>query len=213
VQYSEAIRFKPGFVLAHLGLGMMLAQQNQLPAAEAQFAKAVELEPRNVGAHFNLAAAFEAEGDLDKAAAEFSQTIRLKTNNFDALRRFASILARQQQFEPAMNAFRDALKVKPDSPETLSNLAWLLATCPKAELRNGQEAVRLAERAHDLGDPHDARFLSVLDAAYAEAGRFDEAIKTAQQVQDLATSAKQTALAEGAAKRLELYRAGKAFHQ
>jgi hypothetical protein len=55
--------------------------------------------------------------------------------------------------------------------------------------------------------------LSTLDAAYAEAGRFDDAIKIAQQVQQLATAKNRKDFADSAAQRIELYRAGKPFRQ
>jgi hypothetical protein len=91
-------------------------------------------------------------------------------------------------------------------------LAWILATAPSAELRNGAEAVRLAERADALTGHKQPTILAALDAAYAEAGRFDDAIKAAAETQKVSLASNRPDLAEQAAKRAELYRAGKAFH-
>ena len=71
--------------------------------------------------------------------------------------------------------------------EALNNLAWVLATSPKAELRNGAEAVRLAERACELTHYGEPLFIGTLAAAYAEAGRFPEAVTTAEKAEQLAT--------------------------
>ncbi|MDB6126037.1 MAG: Tetratricopeptide 2 repeat protein [Pedosphaera sp.] len=211
--YKEALRLKPDLIQSCLKLGMLLAREGNYSEAEKHFGQAIKLEPTNNAARFNLAATFEANNQLDQAVAEFSEVIRLKSDDFNARRRLAGLQTRQQKFDAAIQTLRDSLRLQPDSSETLANLAWLLATCSKPELRNGPEAVQLAERAFKLGTQNDLRFLTVLDASYAQAGRFDEAIKTAQKLQELAVSAKQTAMAENAGKRLELYRAGKTYHQ
>jgi len=71
----------------------------------------------------------------------------------------------------------------------LNNLAWVLATCPDAGLRNGPEAVRLAGHACELTHYGRPLFIGTLAAAYAEAGRFPEAVTTAEKAEQLATSA------------------------
>ena len=66
-------------------------------------------------------------------------------------------------------------------------LAWVLATCPEASVRNGAEAVELARRAVKLSDGREPAILGTLAAAYAEAGRFPEAVQTARKALELAT--------------------------
>ena len=72
--------------------------------------------------------------------------------------------------------------------EALNNLAWLLAAHPSDALRNGAEAVRLAERACELSEHREPVMLGTLAAAYAEAGRFGDAVKTAEKARDLAAA-------------------------
>ena len=71
----------------------------------------------------------------------------------------------------------------------------MLATSPDDGLRNGAEAVRLAERACELTHYGQPLFMGTLATAYAEAGRFPEAVTTAEKAEQLATAAGQTALA------------------
>jgi len=94
----------------------------------------------------------------------------------------------------------------PDNPAGLNDLAWLCATHPSAEVRNGAEAVRLAERACQLTRRKAAPFLDTLAAAYAEAGRFAEAVRTAREAQTLALAADDSKTAAGAAERIEWYK-------
>jgi hypothetical protein len=52
-----------------------------------------------------------------------------------------------------------------------------------------------------------------LAASYAEAGRFADAVQTAEQAERLAVGTGNAALAEQIRTRLELYRNGNAYHQ
>ncbi len=87
----------------------------------------------------------------------------------------------------------------------------MLATNPNASIRNGPEAVELAQRAARLSDAREPAILGTLAAAYAEAGRFSEAVLAAQQALALATSQKNTALADALQARIRLYQAGSPY--
>ena len=68
----------------------------------------------------------------------------------------------------------------------LNDLAWIYATHPRRDLRNAVEAVRLAEQACQLSDRKLPTCLNTLAAAYAEAGRFAEAVTTAKKAIQIA---------------------------
>ena len=107
--------------------------------------------------------------------------------------------------------FKEALQLAPDAPECMNALAWIYATSPQAPLRNGAEAVRLAEQACKLTQRQKTAVLDTLAAAYAEAGRFADAVKTTEEIRALAVSAHDTNTLDKARQRLELYLAGKAY--
>lgn len=75
----------------------------------------------------------------------------------------------------------------PSNSAQCNNLAWLLATSPEATHRNGPLAVRLAEYACGRTHYQQTIMVGTLAAAYAETGRFDEAISTAQEACALAS--------------------------
>jgi hypothetical protein len=109
--------------------------------------------------------------------------------------------------------FQEDLARNPESASAMNNLAVMLATAPEAGLRNGAEAVRLAEKANALtGNEHPA-MLTTLAAAYAEAGRFGDAIRTAETAIKLAGETSAEMLVARNRQLLEYYRRGEAYHQ
>lgn len=97
-----------------------------------------------------------------------------------------------------------------EAEESGNNLAWTLAICPDATLRDGPRAVEIALKA--VGDPQQSNpgFIDTLAAAYAEAGRFAEAV----EMQELAIRklGNNRALRQEMQARLELYEAGQPYH-
>jgi Flp pilus assembly protein TadD len=109
--------------------------------------------------------------------------------------------------------YREALRLSPNEPNALNNLAWLLATAPEEDLRDGREAVTLAERACELTRRKHPLFIGTLAAAYAENGQFDEAVRAAAEAVTLAREQGFVDLASTNERLRELYRKKKPFRQ
>jgi cytochrome c-type biogenesis protein CcmH/NrfG len=112
-----------------------------------------------------------------------------------------------------MSHYARALRLQPDYPEALERLAWIAATDPRPELRNGTEAVNMAQRACELTANKQARCLATLAAAYAEAGRFTEGISTAETAEQLAASAGQKEVTAKCIRLLETLKSGKPWRE
>jgi spermidine synthase len=124
-----------------------------------------------------------------------------------------TVLAQVGRMPEAIVQYEQALRIKPDYPKARNDLAWMLATRGPAENADAVRAVALAERACKLSGNWVATYLDTLAAAYAAAGRFDDAVGTAQKAVELARSGGQPGVAEKIEGRLRLYRAGHACHQ
>ena len=118
-----------------------------------------------------------------------------------------------EQARQAVRLLREGLKWVPQSPLLANALAWCLATCPVEGSRDGAEAVRLAEQACRATQNKNPEFLDTLAAAYAEAGRFDDAMKTIRQAISLAEGTGQKVDLEGFKRRSALYSSGKAYRE
>jgi tetratricopeptide (TPR) repeat protein len=97
--------------------------------------------------------------------------------------------------------------------EALYNLSWIVATSQDDKFRNSIEAVDLAEKLCKLQNYSQPLSLDALAAAYAEAGRFKEAVLTAKKGLELALLYGPQELALGLKKRLRLYQAGRPYRQ
>ena len=93
-----------------------------------------------------------------------------------------------------------------------NSLAWLLAVCPQANLRNGDQAVKLAQQANALTGGENPEILRTLAAAFAEAGRFPEAVETVQRALPLANAQSNARLAGQLQSEMKLYQAGRPYH-
>jgi hypothetical protein len=113
----------------------------------------------------------------------------------------------------AIRHYRRVLELNANSVVACNNLSWLLATTSDSRWRNGNEAVRLAERACQLTREKEAFMIGTLAAAYAEAGRFNEAVAAAQKARTVALAHGQTDIAAANERLLDLYKSGRAYHQ
>ena len=159
--------------------------------------------------HRRLGAVLLNQGKVNEAWNEFLAAEKVDADHPDTQAGLATMLLMQKRPREAVEHYRRALSLKPEWPEVLNNLAWLLATHPNDLVRNGAEAVRLAEKACQLTSERDPMMLGTLAAAYAESGRFPEAISASEKARSLAAAMGLSDIASKNAQLIESYRAGK----
>ncbi len=209
--YEQALRIKPDFAEAHNDLGIALAQVGRLPEAMSHYEQALRLRPNYADAHFNLGIALGRSGRTEDAIAHFEQALRIKPDYAKAHHALGLALEQVGKVQEAIGHFEQALRVVPDYVMAQNNLAWLLATLAPAEGGDPVRAVSLAERACQLTNHRVAPYLDTLAAAYAAAGRFTNAVTTAQAAIELARSSGQTQVVTEIQQHLQLYRSGRAY--
>ena len=212
-QYQKALQIKPDYAEAHVNLGNALLQKGSVDEALAHYQRALQIKPDFAEAHYNLGDALIRKGSVDQAIAHFQRALEIDPDFAEAHINLGHALIRKGKMDEAIAHFQKALQVSPDYAEAQKSLAWVLATCPQASLRNGKRAVELAQRANQLTGDGNPVVLGTLAAAYAEAGRFPEAVATAQRALQLAGTQSNTALADALRSQLKLYQAGLPFHQ
>ncbi|MGD0017604.1 MAG: tetratricopeptide repeat protein, partial [Verrucomicrobiia bacterium] len=219
-EYQVALQIEPDYIDAHYNLGNILYQLDKLPEAVEQFKQALRIKPDYAEAHINLGSALFGLGRVMEAIGQYEQALRIKPDSAEAHYNLGVALASQGRIAEAIAQYRETLRLEPDLPTALNRLAWILATQGDANLRNPGEAVRLAERLHAITGDQQADTFDVLAAAYAGAGRFNDAVQAAQKALDLAMATEQyelapnghSGLARQIQERLKLYQTGRPFH-
>jgi tetratricopeptide (TPR) repeat protein len=209
--FRESARLQPESAAAQYNLGTTVMRLGDYEAAVLHLERALQMDPTYVRAHNSLGAALRLQGKSAEAIHHFRQALLISPDDGDALYNLASALRGEGEFEEAIAYYRRALQVQPDAPDALEELAWLLATHPDARLRDPGQAVRLAERASRVTERRNASVLDALAAAYAAAGRFDEAVATARAA--LALLPGRTELATSIRQRLDLYAKGRPYRR
>jgi Flp pilus assembly protein TadD len=115
------------------------------------------------------------------------------------------------QYREAAVQYRETLNINPDCVDACTNLAILLSTCPETSVRDGAQALTLAERSVQLSNGQAPTSFDALAAAYAEVGRFPEAVQAIRMAMDLAARQNKLKLAETFSKKLQIYYACKPF--
>jgi Flp pilus assembly protein TadD len=207
-----SLEVNPDNAQAHSNLGRVLSLQRQYPEAEPHFQAALKLKPNDADIRKSYASALAGQGRREEAVPQLREALRLRPDT-DARLLLATLLYQTRKFPEAIAEYRQVLRVKSDQPEALNNLAWLLATCSNERMRDGAEAVRLAEHACRLSGYIQARELFTLAAALAETGRFPEALEAAQKSIETARAGGNAQLAAVGGQLLTLFRAGKPYHE
>jgi tetratricopeptide (TPR) repeat protein len=198
---------------AHDNLGVILSRRGQTVEAVAHFQAAIEAKPDFAPAHFNCGLALIDLDRMDEAIGQFRETLAIDPGYLDAHTALGNLLAARGRFAEAMDHYKTVLASSPDNARAVQMLAWLQATAPQPVQRNAKEAVELARWACQLTGNRRAEPLDTLGAAYAEAGRFPEAVNAAEKALVIATKQADRKLADAVRSRIALYEAGKPFHQ
>ena len=211
--YRKALKVKPDYAAARNNLGNALTSLGQGPEAITQFREALRLKPDFPEAHNSLGLALASQGQTAGAISEFRESVRLRPDFPQARMNLGRALELSGDVEEAIAQYEEAVRLNADLRLALTSLAWIRATSADPRLRDGAEAVRLAERACQLTGRKQVTALDTLATAYAAAQRFPEAVATAKEAVALARSADHASLANQIQARLDLYRTNQAYRE
>ena len=206
------MEIKPGYAEARNNLGNALLQKGKVDDAIASYQKALELKPDDAEIRNNLGNALRQNGKMEEAITQFQQALRIRPDFAEAHYNCGLAFRQMEKWSEAIAHFQKALQIAPANPTIENSLAWLLATCPDASLRNGASAVALAQKANAASGGTNPGILRTLAAAFAETGRFTEAVETAQRALRLAGEQSNSGLTGQLQAQLQLYQSGSAFH-
>jgi tetratricopeptide (TPR) repeat protein len=211
-QFQQGLQIKPDYA-ARNNLGIALLKKGRLDEAIAEYQEALEINFDYAEAHNNLGNALLQKGKVDEAITQFQTALRINPAFAKTHKNLGDAFRQRGKRGEAIIQYQKALQLEPSNPNVQYSLAWLLATSPEASLRDGDKAVQLAQQANEMAEGKNAVFLHALAAAFAEAGRFGDAMQSAQKAIDLAQAAGQQDWVQQFSGELKRYQAGLPLHE
>jgi tetratricopeptide (TPR) repeat protein len=210
--YERLLALEPGNVPAHINLGIALMRKSRPGDALSHLKEAVRLAPDYAEARYHCGVALLRAGQREDATAELAEAARLEPEHRMALYNLGIALALLGRTDEAVARMAEALGAPSQVSPAALRLTWALASGADPALRDGARAVAIAERAcAQARDNPDC--LDAMAAAYAEAGRFDEAVRTARGALERAEAAGPQERIEAIRARLRGYESGRPWRQ
>jgi tetratricopeptide (TPR) repeat protein len=215
--FQKAAELDPNTADAHHDVGYVYALKQDFPDAITEYGKAIDLytlvAPNLPRAYLSRASAYRHLGNFDAALADCDKVLTFDAHNWNAHVQRGYIHVAMHDEANADIAFQQAFgMLVTDKQATLgNNVAWTLCTSPDAAIRDGNLAVKYAEKSCELSYWQHPEDIDTLAAACAETGDFDSAVKWEQMY--LATPNLDAKKGEEAKPRLALYVAHQPFHE
>ncbi|MCZ6836788.1 MAG: tetratricopeptide repeat protein [Planctomycetota bacterium] len=191
MQFTRVMEIRPHDSKAQKNLIFTVQQMRELGETEAAdlFSVIARMydnardDPENPDWAFNLGVYYARLDEYPRALEHLHRVLEQRPDDVEAILRIGGSHQDGGDVDEAMTWYRKALAIDDQSPIALNTMAWLLATHPDPRMRDGEEAIELAQHARDLMQGEDPAILLTLAAAHAETGRFSEAIETIDQAQ------------------------------
>jgi spermidine synthase len=211
--YTRAAVLHPAHGETRANLAAVHAGTGDLEEAARQYEETLRINPRFRSAQTNLGQIRAVQGRLPEALVHFREAVKLAPWIPETHSHLASALVLTGQIDEAFRQFNEAARLAPRSPAPLNAMAWVRATHPDPRVVDGDEAVTLAKQAMQRSSGKHPLILDTLAAAYASAGRYDEAVAAAKSAFAAATAAGNASLADLVRNRLALYEKGTSFRE
>ncbi len=195
----------PARAAAYYRLGTISEQVGDAAQAIEHYRSAADLDLTQTDVLLALGRSLGRERQFEEAAFYFQQATLVEPDNVGAHFGQALSLILAGDHRQARTELEKSHELHPESTPLTHLLARLLATAPEADVRDGEEALVLAERT--MSQEPNLEHVETLAMALAESGRFAEAVELQNRVVAEAQRSGGGA-SQGMRDRLELYRSG-----
>jgi tetratricopeptide (TPR) repeat protein len=212
-EFRATLAIQPDHEQALIYWADLLAVAGKFDEALKHYYAALQLNPRSIAAHNGLGTLFAHTGHFDDALKEYAESEKIAPLDWHAPFLTGKALLKAGRDAEAIACFQKVLTLAPYNPHALIFIAQVLASDENAQIRNGQMALALAQKANEISGGTRPDALDAIAMAQAELGDFDEAKKTAQLALDFAAAFDVTNDVPLINQQLELYKTDKKFRQ
>jgi tetratricopeptide (TPR) repeat protein len=211
--YSQALKLDPLKAAAYAGRGLVYSKKKDHQHSLEEYQKAIELDPKDSDHYVARSGVYTALKEYDRAEADLTAAIELDADNSDNYLARGSVRQDKHDYERAIEDYADAIRHNSKELLAFNNLAWILATCPKTEIRDGGKAVEYALYICKESEWKKTAYFDTLAAAYAASDDFDQAVKWQEKALASADTYDSAEEKQKGKARLELYRRHKPYSE
>jgi len=211
--FGYALKVTENNTIAESNFGIAFFKAGRYNEAVSYLTKAIRISPTNFNARNNLGKVYLKQGKLNEAKACFDELIKQKQDSPQGYVNLAIAYYQQGKYDLAMQNCAKAEQLELNNAEVFNNIAWIFATVGDLSANDANRAIGYARRACELTAYNDANDMDTLAVAYAAAGKFQDAITTAEKALNIAKTTGQENTAREIQSRLELYKAGKPYRE
>lgn len=211
--FDRALELKPDYANTWFNRAEVRYAQAKYEDALRDYGQSLLYHSGDFGAYTSRGHTYFQLRRFREALDDYSQAVSLNSGSAIAYANRGDAYQSLGQWQRAAADYRRALELDGGLARTHQSLAWLLATCPDGNLRNSDRAIQAAEKAIELAGNDNYRYLDTLAAAYASAGRYDEAQTTLAEAIELAREQAAEQEVQRLEERKDLYGSGKPYRQ
>lgn len=213
VYFERALALAPDDLLSAQGLGQARAESGDFAGAIQPLLRAKELSAGQADVDYLVAFCQIRIGERVAGIQGLKALLTRTPGNESARQLLVEATRAGGDIAGALAALKGGLEQDPEHMGMGFVYAWMLATTRADELRDGDEAVRVATGLCERTDYSQAEIVDVLAAALAEAGRFDEASQRAAQALELLPADADDMLRAAIEARVQDFAAGKPYRE
>lgn len=211
--FNEILQRNNNYAPAYYYLAIAAGIQQRYPDAIKYLETLLTIDPKFPDSHSRMAAMLLETGKTDEALLHLNKALRIDTDPTEAYINFGKVYCKLGKLNLVIENWTKAARLHPDRTDILDNLAMVMIERNEIPPGDAKKAIEYAIRACELSDYKEAEFIDTLAKAYAAAGRFEEAITTADKALDIAKAAGKEALADEIQERIKLYKSGQRYRQ
>ena len=209
--YTRAIEINPDVAVTYNNRGAAWHSKGAYHQAIIDYTQALKRDSTLFDAFKNRAVAWYQIGIYERAVADFSTALALRPDAARVYDDRGRVFFKKGNYALALSDFRHALELDGHLTDACRHLAWMLAVCPDERYRNGKQAIELVDES--LSGQPGTWVKEILAAAYAETGRYREAVDTQKEAIAAIDRYKNPVQWEASNARLKNYQSNRAWRE
>ena len=173
--FDKACELNPRWPLAYNNRADSKNRMGEFDEALKDCELALKYDPKLAWAMVNRGNAWLGKKEFAKAMADYNAAVRAQENFAPAYNNRANAFASTGEFAKAIKDYRKSIELDPEFAPAYNGWAWLTATCPEKNLRDPDQAMKLALTATHY-DNTEWNHWGTLAAAYAVSEKWEEAV-------------------------------------